>query len=90
MYEIRLETHFKVRRQLFDNRFPRDETLDEDIGRLEVVQFDVLLDEALVAAERRVSAFAAAAACARRGAGERAIWGGIAVHVCATRGAECL
>ena len=51
------------------------------------LQFDVLLDKAFVAAERLVSAFAAAAAGVRGGVGERAIWGGIAVHVCATRGA---
>ncbi len=44
------------------------------------MQLDVLLDKTLITTERRVSALATTAAGARRGTGERAIWGGIAVH----------
>jgi len=44
----KIETHLKVSRKLFHNGLPGYEALDEDICGLQVLEFDVLLDEGLV------------------------------------------
>jgi hypothetical protein len=66
-------TYLKVAGQLFHNGLPCYETFDKHICGLEVLELDVFLDEALVAAERRVPA---APAGAGRGAGDGGmVWG---------------